>query len=60
MGCYNLESHLRDKDKALLSSLRCSSEFDQELLRHLILLRTTEEATTVKAHELEELHGVKD
>jgi hypothetical protein len=43
-----------------LSSLRCSSERDQELLSHLVLLRTTEEDATVKARELEELHGVKD
>jgi hypothetical protein len=39
----DLESHLRDKEDALLSSLRCSSECDQELLRHRVLLWMAEE-----------------
>jgi chromosome segregation ATPase len=56
----DLESRLHDKDEALLSSLRHSSEHDQELLRHSVLLRTAEEATTVKADELEELQVVKN
>jgi hypothetical protein len=34
----DLENHLRDKDEALLSSLRCSSERSQEVLRHCVLL----------------------
>jgi hypothetical protein len=35
----DLESHLHDKEEALLSSLRHSFERDQELLRHRVLLR---------------------
>jgi hypothetical protein len=50
----DLESCLRDKEDALLSSLRRSSERDQELLWHSVLLRTAEESTKVKAHEFEE------
>jgi hypothetical protein len=50
----DLESHLHDKVKVLLNSYRHSSEHDQELLGHRVLLRTAEEATTIKAHELEE------
>jgi thymidylate synthase len=49
-----LESHLHDEEEALLSSLRCSSERDQELLRHHILLQAAEEAAKVKACEFEE------
>jgi hypothetical protein len=50
-----LESRLRDKEEALLSSLRRSFEHDQELLQHRVLLRTAEEeATKVKAREFEE------
>jgi hypothetical protein len=49
-----LESRLRDKEEALLSSLCCSSECNQELLQHLILLWMAEEVTKVKAHEFEE------
>jgi hypothetical protein len=55
-----LESRLRDKEDALLSSLRCSSERDQELLRHRVLLRTAEESAKVKACEFEEYQTVKD
>jgi L-lactate utilization protein LutB len=43
-----------------LSSLGCSSEQDQELRRHRVLLWMADEATTVKARKLEELHAVKD
>jgi hypothetical protein len=49
----DLESHLCDKEEAFLSSLHRSSERDQELLWHHVLLRTTEESTKVKAHEFE-------
>jgi hypothetical protein len=56
----DLESHLRDKEEVLLHSLRHSSERDQELLRHRVLLWTTEEATKVKAREFEEFQTVKD
>jgi hypothetical protein len=56
----DLESHLRDKEEALLTSLRRSSEHDQELLQHHVLLRTAEEPTKVKAHEFEEYQTVKD
>jgi chromosome segregation ATPase len=56
----DLESRLHDKDEALLSNLRHSSEHDQELLRHRVLLQTAEEATTVKDDELEELQVVKN
>jgi hypothetical protein len=50
----DLESRLRDKEEPLLSSLRCASERDQELLRHHVLLQTAEESTKVKAREFEE------
>jgi hypothetical protein len=50
----DLESHLRDKDEALLSSLCRSSERDQELLQHRVLLWMAGEATKVKACEFEE------
>jgi CHASE3 domain sensor protein len=56
----DLESRLRDKEDALLSSLRRSSERDQELLWHNVLLRTAEESTKVKAHEFEEFQTTKD
>jgi hypothetical protein len=55
-----LESHLCDKEEALLSSLRRSSEHDQELLQHCVLLRTAEEATKVKAYDFEEFQTAKD
>jgi hypothetical protein len=50
----DLEGRLHDKEEALLSSLHCSSERDQELLQHRVLLQTVEEATKVKACEFEE------
>jgi hypothetical protein len=50
----DLESRLHGKEDALFSSLRCSSERDQELLRHRVLLRMTEESDKVKAREFEE------
>jgi hypothetical protein len=56
----DLESHLHDKEVALLSSLRRSFERDQELLRHRVLLRTAEESVKVNACELEEFQTVKD
>jgi hypothetical protein len=56
----DLESCLHDKEEALLSSLRHSSEHDQELLRHCVLLRMAEEAAKVKACEFEEFQTVKD
>jgi hypothetical protein len=52
---WDLESRLRDKEETLLSSLRRSSERDQELLRHRVLLRTAEESAKVKAYEFEEV-----
>jgi Skp family chaperone for outer membrane proteins len=42
------------------SSLHRSSERDQELLRHCILLRTAEESAKVKAHVFEEFQTVND
>jgi hypothetical protein len=56
----DLESHLRDKEEALLSSLHHSSELNQELLRHRVLLRTAEESAKVKAREFEEYQTTKD
>jgi hypothetical protein len=56
----DLESHLRDKEDALLSSLRRSPEHDQELLRHRVLLWTAEEFAKVKAREFEEFQTVTD
>jgi chromosome segregation ATPase len=56
----DLESRLHDKGEALLSSLCRSSERDQELLRHCVLLRTVEEAAKVKAREFEEFQTAKD
>jgi hypothetical protein len=55
-----LESRLHDKEEALLSSLRRSSERDQELLRHRVLLQTAEEAAKVKACEFELFQTTKD
>jgi chromosome segregation ATPase len=55
----DLESRLCDKEAALLSSLHRSSERDQELLWHRVLLRMAEESTKVKAHEFEEYQTVK-
>jgi hypothetical protein len=52
---WDLESRLRDKEETLLSSLRRSSERDQELLRHRVLLRMAEESAKVKAYEFEEV-----
>jgi hypothetical protein len=54
-----MESHLRDKDKELLTIYHRSTERDQELLRHRSLLREAEEATATKAHDLEEFQAVK-
>jgi hypothetical protein len=56
----DLESRLRDKEDALLSSLRRSSERDQELLRHCVILQTAEESAKVKAREFEEFQTAKD
>jgi hypothetical protein len=56
----DLENRLRDKEEALLSSLRRSSKRDQELLRHSVLLQMAEESAKVKAREFEELQTVKD
>jgi hypothetical protein len=55
----DLESHLRNKDKELLTIYRRSTERDQELLRHCGLLPEAEEATTAKAHELGKFQAVK-
>jgi hypothetical protein len=55
-----LESHLHDKEEALLSSFHRSSECDQELLWHRVLLRTAEESAKVKAREFEEYQTAKD
>jgi hypothetical protein len=56
----DLESRLHDKEETLLSRLHHSSECDQELLWHHVLLRTAEEAAMVQAHEFEEFQTVKD
>jgi hypothetical protein len=56
----DLESHLHDKEEALLSSLHRLSERDQELLRHSVLLWTAEEAAKFKVHEFEEFQTTKD
>jgi hypothetical protein len=56
----DLESRLRDKEVALLSSLCCSFERDQELLRHRVLLPMTAESAKVKACEFEEFQTMKD
>jgi hypothetical protein len=55
-----MESRLRDKEEALLSSLCRSSERDKELLRHRVLLQTAEESAKVMAHEFEEFNTAKD
>jgi hypothetical protein len=47
-------------DWELLTNYCRSTEHNKELLRHRILLRTLEEATAVRARELEEFHSVKD
>jgi hypothetical protein len=56
----DLESCLRDKEEALLSSLHHLSEREQELLQHRVLLRMAEESSKVKAHEFEEYQTTKD
>jgi hypothetical protein len=56
----DLESHLHDKEEALLSSLHHSSERDQELLRHRAILWTIEESANVKARDFEEYQTAKD
>jgi hypothetical protein len=56
----DLESRLHDKKEALLSSIHHSSERDQELLRHRVLLRTAEESAKLKAYEFEEFQTTKD
>jgi hypothetical protein len=56
----DLESRLHDKEEALLSSLHHSSECDQELLRHCVLLRMDEESGKVKACEFEEFQTAED
>jgi hypothetical protein len=43
-----------------LNSYHRSSEHDQELLRHRVLLRTIEGAAAIKAHEFEEFQVAKD
>jgi hypothetical protein len=55
-----LESHLCVKEETLLSSLCRSSERDEKLLQHRVLLRTVEEAANVKAREFEEFQTAKD
>jgi hypothetical protein len=56
----DLESHLRDKEVALLSSLHLLSEHVQELLQHHVLLWMAEEFTKIKAREFEEFQTMKD
>jgi chromosome segregation ATPase len=56
----DLESHLRDKEEALLSSIHRSSKRDQELLWHHVLLRMVEESAKVNAREFDEFQTVKD
>jgi chromosome segregation ATPase len=56
----NLESHLCVKEETLLSSLCRSSERDEKLLQHRVLLWTVEEAAKVKAREFEEFQTAKD
>jgi hypothetical protein len=46
--------------KAQEVSFHRSSKHDQELLRHHVLLRTTEESTKIKAREFEEYQTAKD
>jgi hypothetical protein len=55
----DMESHLYDKNKELLTIYRRLIERDQELLRHHDHLREAEEATAAKAHELEDFQAVK-
>jgi hypothetical protein len=54
-----LESRIDDKDQELLTIYHRSTDCDQQLLRHRILLREVEEATTAKAHELTEFQPAK-
>jgi hypothetical protein len=56
----DLESHLRDKEVALLSSLHLSSERVHELLQHHVLLRMAEESAKVKAREFEKFQTMED
>jgi hypothetical protein len=56
----DLESRLCDKEEALLSSLRHSSERDQELLWHRVLLWMAEDVAKVNTREFEEFQTVKD
>jgi hypothetical protein len=56
----DLESHLHDKEEALLSSLYRAFERYQELLWHRVLLRMAEESTKLKAREFEEFLTAKD
>jgi hypothetical protein len=56
----DMESHLRHRDEALLSSLHRSSKREQELLQHRVLLQTAEESTKVKTCEFEEYQTAKD
>jgi hypothetical protein len=56
----DMESHLHDKEEALFSRLHHSSERDQELLQHRVLLRAAEESAKVKAHEFKEYQATKD
>jgi hypothetical protein len=55
-----LDNHLRDKEQELSNCYRCSFEHDEELLRHCVLLRMTEEDIKVKAREFEEFQTTKD
>jgi hypothetical protein len=56
----DLESRLHDKEETLLSCLRRSSEREQELLWHRVLLWMAKESAKVKAREFEEYQTVKD
>jgi hypothetical protein len=55
-----LESRLRDKEQELSNYYRRSTEHDQELLRHRVLLRMAEEAAKVRARDFEEFQTLKD
>jgi chromosome segregation ATPase len=57
---WDMESRLCDKEETLLSNLHRSSERDQELLRHRVLLRMAEESAKVKACEFEKFQTTKD
>jgi hypothetical protein len=54
-----LESRVNDKDQECLTIYRCSTERNQELLRHRGLLREAEEATTAKYRELMDFEAAK-